>query len=196
MARTALFLRRTQNAIAHHRRRAREARSRLDYGLDDLRDLVAAALDKPCPYCRAFLTDATFMCDHQDATTLAIDMETKRPDFTLVSLAHKLHIVEIKRPNYSLGDADAERLLNYLDVFDAFFDEHRQIQNEFPDGYDITLIVDAIGSLKSNNRRSIEAAKRDKKLEHVRWKDFLLKSMNAHQQFLDANDAAEKKKKK
>ncbi len=69
MCRTATFLRRTANSLASHRRRARQADARLDYGLEDLRALVADALDHPCPYCGDTLRDGTFSCDHADATS-------------------------------------------------------------------------------------------------------------------------------
>lgn len=132
-----------------------------------------------------------------ETVDLAIGMETKRPDFTLVSLGHKLHVVEIKRPDYAFGDDDAERLINYLDAFDAYFKEHTEVNKEFPDGYGITLIVDSIGGMKkSPNQRAIKAATAEKKLEHVNWTDFLSRARKAHEQFLEANDKAAKKAKK
>ena len=121
---------------------------------------------------------------------LAIGLEKKRPDFTLVSLGHKLHVVEIKRPKYSFGDADADRLLNYLDVFDKFFEDHETIREEFPQGYEILLIVDSIKLVKPASRRSIEAAMKEKKLIQVKWKDFLNRAKKGHEQFLDASDKA------
>lgn len=122
--------------------------------------------------------------------TLAIGQETKRPDFTLVSLAHKLHIVEIKKPKYGFRDTDADRLLNYLDVFDDFFNEHQSIRDEFPQGYEIVLIVDSMALKKPANRRSIEAAIKERKLNQVKWKDFLNRAKKAHEQFLEASDKA------
>lgn len=137
-----------------------------------------------------------FYRDRTGATVLlAIDQETKRPDFTLVSLGHKLYVVEIKKPKYAFADSDADRLLNYLDVFDNFFDEHRSIQNEFPQGYQITLIADSIVLKRSANRRSIDSAKEKGKLEHVNWKDFLNRARKAHEQFLEVGDKATKRAK-
>ncbi|MHB1034006.1 MAG: ATP-binding protein [Pirellulales bacterium] len=125
--------------------------------------------------------------------TLAIGLEKKRPDFTLVSLGHRLHVVEIKKPKYSFGDADAGRLVNYLDVFDKFFEDHETIREEFPQGYEILLIVDSIKLNKPANRRSIEAAIKEKKVSHVKWKDFLNRAKKSHEQFLDASDRAAKR---
>lgn len=129
-----------------------------------------------------------------DRVSLAISMETKRPDFTLVSLGHRLYIVEIKRPKYDFVDGDAERLVNYIDVFDAFFAEHESIRNEFPQGYQIILIVDSLGHKKPAHRQSIAAALRSEKLAHVKWKDFLYRTKRAHEQFLEASDKAGKAK--
>lgn len=122
---------------------------------------------------------------------LAIGMEKKRPDFTLVSLGHKLYIVEIKRPKYGFGDEDADRLVNYLDVFDNFFEEHETIRDEFPQGYEIVLIVDSLKMKKPANRHSLEYAISQKKLHHVKWKDFLNRAKKAHEQFLEASDKSE-----
>lgn len=120
----------------------------------------------------------------------AIDFETKRPDFTLVSLGHKLHIVEIKAPKHALDDNDVARLLNYLDAFDDFFGEHKSAQAEFPAGYEVDLIVDAVSPRASANRRSLKDA-RDKEIVHVvNWDDFLANATKAHEQFLEINDAA------
>jgi hypothetical protein len=130
------------------------------------------------------------------SVVLAIDMETKRPDFTLVSLGHKLYVVEIKKPKYAFGDDDAERLINYLDVFDAVFEEHKSIRNEFPEGYEIMLIVDSLGMKRSANVRSLKSAVEHKKLVHVKWKDFLANARKAHEQFLEASDKASSKAKK
>jgi hypothetical protein len=127
--------------------------------------------------------------------TLAIEQETKRPDFTLVSLGHRLYIVEIKRPKYAFSDADADRLINYLDVFDAFFEEHKTIRDEFPHGYQIVLIVDSLKLSKPANRRSIEAAEKEAKLRRTKWKDFLNMAKKAHEQFLEVSDTAARRAK-
>lgn len=120
--------------------------------------------------------------------SLAISMEDNRPDFTLVSLGYKLYVVEIKRPNYGFSDSDAERLNNYFEVFDEFFDNQKQIRHEFPQGYQIILIVDEMNMKTATNKRSIDYAIRDSKLDCVNWKDFLMRAMNAHQTFLDINE--------
>lgn len=127
---------------------------------------------------------------------LAIAMEDKRPDFTLVSLGHMLYIVEIKRPKYAFADSDAERLVNYIEVFDEFFDEHKSVRDEFPQGYQIILIVDSLGLKQPAFKQSIKAALDSEKLAHVKWKDFLSRAKKAHEQFLEVSDKAGDRAKK
>jgi hypothetical protein len=127
---------------------------------------------------------------------LAISMEDKRPDFTLVSLGHRLYVVEIKRPKYAFADSDAERLVNYIEVFDEFFTEHDSVRDEFPQGYQIILIVDSLGLKQPAFKQSVKAAMDSGKLAHVKWKDFLARAKKAHQQFLEASDKASDKVKK
>lgn len=127
---------------------------------------------------------------------LSISMDDKRPDFTLVSLGHKLYIVEIKRPKYAFADSDGERLVNYIDVFDDFFAEHTSVREEFPQGYQIILIVDSLALRQPPIKQSIKAALDGGKLAHVKWKDFLSRAKKAHEQFLEASDKARAKAKK
>ncbi len=124
-----------------------------------------------------------------EKVTLAIEFQTKRPDFTLVSVGSKLHVVEIKAPNHPFDDHDMDRLGNYLDAFDAFFEQHEFVRKEFPDGYQITLIVDSTTGMKiSNNKRAFKAARDEKKLRPRPWEDFLADAKKAHEQFLTIND--------
>lgn len=120
--------------------------------------------------------------------TLAIEYEKKRPDFTLVSVGAKLHIVEIKAPHHAFNDADMDRLGNYLEAFDEFFTKHQFVRTEFPDGYRITLIVDEVKMKKANNKRSFKAARDDGKVLPVPWEDFLAQAKKAHEEFLHIHD--------
>lgn len=128
--------------------------------------------------------------------TLAIGLEKKRPDFTLVSLGHKLHIVEIKKPHKAFDDPDAERLINYVAVFDAFFDDNPKFKSEFPDGYEITLIVDSMNGVKKPaHSQSILRAKERKTLTVMSWTEFLNQAVNSHEQFLEIHDKAQERSK-
>jgi hypothetical protein len=123
-----------------------------------------------------------------DSVTLAIDHETKRPDFTLVSLGQKLHIVEIKAPRHKFDDTDMERLLHYLDAFDDFFEQNASVRNEFPLGYEIDLIADGTALKNSANKRAYVAAEGDGKIRRSTWHDFLTKAKTAHEMFLAVSE--------
>lgn len=120
--------------------------------------------------------------------TLAIEKQTKRPDFTLISIGRELHIVEIKRAGHHFDDADWERLNNYVDAFEDFFDSNPLLKSEF-NGWKIHLIVDGI-NLKSSAKRAFEKVQSDGNLEKVTWRDFLLRTEKAHEQFLEAQSSA------
>jgi 5-methylcytosine-specific restriction endonuclease McrA len=64
-----IFLRRTYDAHRSHLRRAREVGAALDYDLERLRQFVAQAVNRPCPYCRRLVVDENFACDHRQATS-------------------------------------------------------------------------------------------------------------------------------
>jgi len=121
--------------------------------------------------------------------SLAIEFERKRPDFTLVSVGARLHIVEIKAPHHPFDDNDMGRLGNYFEAFDEFFAQHEFVRKEFPDGYLVTLVVDATNGMKeSNNKRSFRAAREEGKLRPVPWEDFLAEAKKAHEEFLEVHD--------
>ncbi|MDT5268423.1 MAG: hypothetical protein QOH49_609 [Acidobacteriota bacterium] len=121
--------------------------------------------------------------------SLAISSETKRPDFTLASIAYRLHVVEIKTSGHKFDDKDFERLINYADAFDEFFEKNKDFKNEFPRLYVIDLIADEVELTTPSNRRSYAALESEGKLKRLSWQDFLTRATKAHQQFLDVNDA-------
>jgi len=121
--------------------------------------------------------------------TLAISYEKKRPDFTLVSVGRRLNIVEIKAPGYAFADTDMDRLANYIEAFDQFFQDHMNVRGEFPDGYRITLIADSENGMKKpTNKQSFNAARKDGKLVRIPWEDFLADAKRAHEEFLEISD--------
>ena len=124
----------------------------------------------------------------KEKVTLAIQFERKRPDFTLVSVGAKLHIVEIKPPKHAFNDADMDRLGNYLAAFDDFFEKYAFVRKEFPDGYCVMLVVDDVKIEKPNNNRSFKSARKEEKLLTIPWEDFLAEAKTANQEFLDIND--------
>jgi hypothetical protein len=123
-----------------------------------------------------------------NTVVLAIDHQTKRPDFTLVSLGQKLHVVEIKAPGHKFNDSDMKRLLNYLDAFDDFFAQHVSVRTEFPLGYEIDLIADGVALKNSANKRAYQAAEKDGKIKRSTWHDFLTEAKTSHEMFLAVSE--------
>lgn len=126
-----------------------------------------------------------------DQVTLAIDFETKRPDFTLVSVGHMLHIVEIKKSGHDFDDTDFERMLNYVDAFTEFFNRNSNLHNEFPRGWRIDLVADGTNLRNPSNRRSFHSLERDGEVKRTPWHDFLTNAKTSHEQFLKVNERLE-----
>lgn len=121
---------------------------------------------------------------------IAISYERKRPDFTLVHLGRQLHIVELKKPGHDFADADYKRLENYLEAFEEFFREHKAVADGFPDGWRIDLIADGVNIRQTTAKRAFNSAVESGQVERQTWNDFLQSAVVAHEQFLDAHDAA------
>lgn len=116
---------------------------------------------------------------------LAIDYERKRPDFTLVSVGQKLHVVEIKKAGHELDDADFTRLIKYVYAFDAFFAANQSFSVEFPLGYSMDVVADGTRLRDLANQTSWDTFVKAGKLRQVTWTDFLLRAKQAHEQFLE-----------
>jgi hypothetical protein len=125
---------------------------------------------------------------HGTNITLAIGHESKRPDFTLVSIDGLLHIVEIKKADHNFDDTDLSRLLNYVEAFDQFFEKHKQTVSEFSRGWKIDLVADGENITQMNNKLAYESIKDRGKVKRVSWQDFLFYAKKVHEQFLDVHD--------
>lgn len=131
---------------------------------------------------------------HKEEINLSIgdDYERKRPDFTLVSVGHMLHIVEIKKAKYDFSDDDFERLIAYVHGFREFWDEHKEIKKDFPGGWQIDLIADGVKLSKLPNREGYNGLLDKHEVIRTSWKDFLHRTETAHQMFLKINDKIKK----
>ena len=124
-----------------------------------------------------------------EEVTFSIGHLRKRPDFTLVNLSRRLHVVEIKAVGSSFGPADWDRLHNYLEAFSGFFEEHPQLTADFPDGWVVDLVCDHVRIADRDKRtayrhwRSTEG-----RIERISWNDFLARAVQANETFLDAED--------
>ncbi len=126
--------------------------------------------------------------------TLAITYEGKRPDFTLISLDGLLHIVEIKAAGHAFGDADMDRLHNYVEAFQEFFKANVSLNNEFSRGWRIDLIANSVKIKDRFMRATFEALSKEQIVVRTTWDDFLLRAKKTHEEFLDLRDAAKKGK--
>lgn len=126
--------------------------------------------------------------EHGKDVTLAIGHEDKRPDFTLVSIDGRLHVVEIKKAGHAFDDTDLTRLLNYVDAFERFFDENTGLASDFHRGWQIDLVADREKIKQPNNRRAYKQIKDEGRVNRVPWRDFLMRAKKVHEQFLDVHD--------
>ena len=125
---------------------------------------------------------------HGEAVHLAIGHSTKRPDFTLVNVGRKLHIVEIKAVGYTFRSRDWDRLHNYLEAFRDFFEENVELEAEFPEGWVVDLVCDSVGIGDRDKADSYELWQGRERLQQIAWGDFLARAVQANQEFLDAQD--------
>ncbi|PAT37631.1 ATP-binding protein [Vandammella animalimorsus] len=131
---------------------------------------------------------------HKTDVVLAIDQEAKRPDFTLVSIDGLLHIVEIKKADHKFDDSDFARLVNYVDAFDAFFQENRETVAEFYRGWQIDLVADGESLKDSSKRHAYLGLTKEKKINRMSWQDFLSRAKKVHEQFLEVHDLGAEKR--
>jgi hypothetical protein len=124
-----------------------------------------------------------------DDIVLAISYEDKRPDFTLVSIDGFLHIVEIKKAEHEFDDNDLERLLNYVEAFEEFFEKHKGIAENFHRGWRIDIVADGENVKKVPNKRAFKEVKTAGHVARITWHDFLDRAKKVHEQFLEVHDS-------
>jgi len=126
---------------------------------------------------------------HGEEVVFSIDHGGKRPDFALVNLSRKLHIVEIKAVGHRFANADWDRLHNYLEAFHDFFAENRELASEFRDEWVVDLVCDAVRiSDRDKNRAYKSWRDTESRIERISWNDFLARAVQANETFLDAED--------
>jgi hypothetical protein len=121
---------------------------------------------------------------------VAISYETKRPDFTLIQHGYRLRIVEIKAPGHVFDDSDYERLQNYVEAFQGFFETNTSMGTVFPDGWQIDLVTDDIRLSRTVNRIAFGSFEEKKQVVRITWYDFLNAALKAHEQILEVYDLA------
>jgi hypothetical protein len=127
---------------------------------------------------------------HKKEITLAINYQSKRPDFTLISIDGLLHIVEIKKPDHDFDQADSTRLLNYVEAFEEFFDNHKGIAANFPRGWRIDLVADGVKIKEVANRRAFRELTEHvpPRVVRISWLDFLDRAKKTNERFLEVHE--------
>lgn len=103
----------------------------------------------------------------------------KRPDFVLSSQDGIAQIIEIKRPNHKLTNAEMERIVAYHDCMESFLQENAEFKKRIQD-FHITLVCDDVAVSGSQNA----ALRYMTKLTRLTWRDFLLRTETVHKDFL------------
>ena len=126
--------------------------------------------------------------EYGQEVVLAIDHSRKRPDFTLVNVSRKIHVVEIKAAGHAFGNRDWDRLHNYLEAFDSFSELNAELMADFPDGWVVDLICDSVKIRDRDKRAAYEHWQQKNRIKTSTWEDFLKRAVTANQEFLDAQD--------
>lgn len=109
----------------------------------------------------------------------------KRADFVLSNQDNMLQIIEIKRPKHELQDEEFVRLHRYIGMMSDFLDEPSNAEFlKLFNSYHVILVCDGL-ALSRQNRDHFELLKSSKRLEHINWRTFLLKTKQMHQDFLN-----------
>ncbi|MYD91592.1 MAG: ATP-binding protein [Caldilineaceae bacterium SB0662_bin_9] len=126
---------------------------------------------------------------HGEKVTFSIDYGNKRPDFTLVNLGQRLHTVEIKAAGHVFHNADWDRLHNYLEAFQDFFDANIQLASDFPQKWVVDLVCDDV-QITDRDKNSAYKYWRDNesRIKQISWNDFLARAVQANETFLAAAD--------
>jgi hypothetical protein len=125
-----------------------------------------------------------------EAVELTIDYENKRPDFVLAYVGGHLHIVEIKAPGHAFANRDFDRLARYVRAFRDFAERHGEILSDFPHGWQIDLVTDAVNITDPDKQESFDSFKVRGEVVQITWGVFLNRARKAHEEFLNARERA------
>ena len=108
----------------------------------------------------------------------------RRPDFVLSNQEGTVQIIEIKKPHHRLSNPEMDRIVTYYENMQAFLEEpgHAEFGRHFPD-FHVTVVCDHLG-LTGAQRAAFDGYRAQRKLTHLDWTAFLLKSEQVHQDFL------------
>jgi len=117
---------------------------------------------------------------------------TKRADFVLSNQDKVLEIIEIKKPKHAFTNEEMGRLNTYVDLMDEFLAKsgNKDFKAAFPK-FHVTLVCDDIG-LTGIYKQGFVGLVKQKRLEHISWDTFLLRTRKMHEEFL--NEAERQRK--
>ena len=109
----------------------------------------------------------------------------RRPDFVCFSQDNMLQLIDIKRPQYDITNADWDRMYVYFEQLGDFFAdpghaEFRLIASDFH----VTLVCDGI-NLTGSHKKACDAFSKERKLTILDWSSFLLRTEKMHKEFLE-----------
>ncbi len=108
----------------------------------------------------------------------------RRPDFVMSSQESVVQIIEIKTPGHRLTNNEMDRVISYYDNMDGFLNDpgNSEFRKQFHD-FHITLVCDKMG-LTGAQRAALNGYENDSKLTRMTWNAFLLRTRQAHSDFL------------
>ena len=111
-------------------------------------------------------------------------VSNKRADFVLSSQDESIQIIEIKRPHHRLANDEMARIVKYHDLMRDFLKEdgNQEFAKAFP-SFHITLVCDGL-ALTDLALAAFNGYKSEGVLTHINWKTFLLRTRQAHEEFI------------
>lgn len=104
--------------------------------------------------------------------------------FVLTTQDDAIEIIDVKKPQYALQNADMDRIAAYHEAMDAFFHENDggDVLRGFKK-FHITIVCDKV-SLKGAQRIAFDGMEEGGGLTQVSWTDFLKRTKKMHEAFL------------
>ncbi len=123
----------------------------------------------------------------QTGNDIALDdfaLPRKRADFVMTNQDNAIEIIEIKKPSHALTNEEMKRIDTYASIMERFLTEpgHTHFCKLFP-SFHITLVCDSL-ALDGIWLRGFNGLKAERKLEHIPWRVFLLRTRLMHEEFL------------
>ena len=116
----------------------------------------------------------------EEIITSAIDNPTKQPDFVMLNHIGSLEVIEIKRPQHALTDAEFGRAFGYLMAVRKFIDDTAEVRSSFSNAK-LTIVCDSLNlsDLQENTIRT------DPDVSYKTWFDLLQATNRSHEDFLE-----------